>query len=412
MRELDPLVSEFQHDKHRPREEEALLTLRKVASMVKPIMRQRMWKVGTLCEFYPSTQNLLGLNVNHGQKICLRLRQPYDERQFLPIEQVVDTMLHELCHIVHGPHDQKFHTLWNQLRDEHEQLLSRGYTGEGFLSAGHRLGGRRIPMDEARRLARAAAEKRRVLSSGTGTKLGGASALPGADIRKVLADAAERRATVTKGCASGTIEGDRLAEEATRNGFRTKAEMEDANEKAIMEAYIDLIQQEERELYGDSYTPPSPSNLVGPQAPIPPTPNPAAASSKLQLSNSTVFSSSSGINGIEPWTCSTCTFINKPLFLVCEVCAIERTSDPKFLPPSKATSKLAQEKKIGKHPYPSGRHRGTKPLKSAVQAIIELEKNQPPKPKRSLGWVCHCCGAFMESQWWTCSACGTMKLAD
>lgn len=95
MRELDLLVSEYQHDKHRPREAEALLTLRKVASMVKPIMRQRMWKVGILCEFYPSTQNLLGLNVNHGQKICLRLRQPYDETQFLPIEQVVDTMLHE-----------------------------------------------------------------------------------------------------------------------------------------------------------------------------------------------------------------------------------------------------------------------------------------------------------------------------
>lgn len=95
MRELDPLVSEYQHEKHRPREAEALTTLRKVVSMVKPIMRQRMWRVGTLCEFYPSTQNLLGLNVNHGERICLRLRQPYDERQFLPIEQVVDTMLHE-----------------------------------------------------------------------------------------------------------------------------------------------------------------------------------------------------------------------------------------------------------------------------------------------------------------------------
>jgi hypothetical protein len=95
MREMDPLVFEFQHDRHRPRESEALLILRKVASLVKPIMRQRDWKVGMLSEFYPSQRNLLGLNVNAGEKICLRLRYPTDERQFLPLEQVVDTMLHE-----------------------------------------------------------------------------------------------------------------------------------------------------------------------------------------------------------------------------------------------------------------------------------------------------------------------------
>lgn len=95
MREIDPLVFEYQHEKQRPREAEALLILRKVASLVKPIMRRRDWKVGTLCEFYPHQRNLLGLNVNAGQKICLRLRYPSDQRQFLPIEQVVDTMLHE-----------------------------------------------------------------------------------------------------------------------------------------------------------------------------------------------------------------------------------------------------------------------------------------------------------------------------
>jgi hypothetical protein len=95
MRKIDPLVVEYQHDKHRPRESEALLILQKIASLVKPIMRQRDWKVGTLSEFYPAQKNLLGLNINAGQKICLRLRYPSDERQFLPLEQVVDTMLHE-----------------------------------------------------------------------------------------------------------------------------------------------------------------------------------------------------------------------------------------------------------------------------------------------------------------------------
>jgi hypothetical protein len=95
MREIDPLVAEYQHEKRRPRESEALLVLRKVASLVTPVMRQRAWRVGTLCEFYPHQRNLLGLNINQGQKICLRLRYPSDQCQFLPIDQVVDTLLHE-----------------------------------------------------------------------------------------------------------------------------------------------------------------------------------------------------------------------------------------------------------------------------------------------------------------------------
>lgn len=95
MREIDPLVLEYQHDKHRPRESEALMVLRKVASLVKPIMRRRDWKVGTLAEFYPNQRNLLGLNINGGLKICLRLRYASDQRQFLPVQDVVDTMLHE-----------------------------------------------------------------------------------------------------------------------------------------------------------------------------------------------------------------------------------------------------------------------------------------------------------------------------
>ena len=95
MRETEPLITEFSHERSRPREAEALLKLRKIASLVKPIMRHRGWTVGVLREFYPEQRNLLGLNVNKGQSICLRLRYPSDERQFLPFEDVVDTMLHE-----------------------------------------------------------------------------------------------------------------------------------------------------------------------------------------------------------------------------------------------------------------------------------------------------------------------------
>ncbi|KKY16100.1 putative zinc [Phaeomoniella chlamydospora] len=260
--ELDPLVREFQHENHRPRQAEALQILRKIASLVKPIMRQRNWYVGTLCEFYPPETNLLGLNINRGQKICLRLRYPGDQNQFLPVEQVTDTMLHELCHNVHGPHNEQFHALWNQLRDEHESLIRKGYTGEGFLSEGKRLGGSRIPMHEARRRAREAAERRKVLTAGSGQKLGGRAVLRGTDIRQVIADAAQRRITIERGCASGTDTGRKIAREVEENynGFKTKAEEDDANERAIMQAYMDLVQEEEKEKYGNSYIPPSEEN--------------------------------------------------------------------------------------------------------------------------------------------------------
>lgn len=88
-------IREFQHDRARPRAAEALVMLQKIASLVKPIMRQRGWTVGVLSEFWPDEQQLLGLNVNRGHRICLRLRYAVDERQFLPLLEVTDTMLHE-----------------------------------------------------------------------------------------------------------------------------------------------------------------------------------------------------------------------------------------------------------------------------------------------------------------------------
>ena len=60
MPEQDPLVLSYSHLNKFPREKDALHTLRKVASLVKPIMRARGWKVGELAEFYPDQQNLLG----------------------------------------------------------------------------------------------------------------------------------------------------------------------------------------------------------------------------------------------------------------------------------------------------------------------------------------------------------------
>lgn len=65
MVEHDALIYEFSHLKQLPREKDALHTLKKIASLVKPIMRARGWTVGTLAEFYPDSHNLLGTQGCH-----------------------------------------------------------------------------------------------------------------------------------------------------------------------------------------------------------------------------------------------------------------------------------------------------------------------------------------------------------
>lgn len=227
--------------------------LRKVASLVKPIMRKRSWRVQVLAEFLPPEQNLLGLNINRGYKICIRLRYHNNPDLFLPLEQVVDTMLHELSHNVWGEHDSNFHKLWDELRDEHEALVRKGYTGEGFLGEGKKLGGsgygRPPPLHEMRQRARASAEKRKTqstLGQGSGQRLGGTPLHAyGGDVREVIANQVTRRNTINKGCGSGRSDATQLAEQASNNTFKTKAEEDDANNRAIAQALMELMEEEE-----------------------------------------------------------------------------------------------------------------------------------------------------------------------
>ncbi|KAI1799123.1 WLM-domain-containing protein [Daldinia bambusicola] len=411
MAEIDPLVLSYSHLKDFPRQKDALHTLKKVASLVKPIMRARKWKVGQLIEFYPDEHNLLGLNVGGGQRICLRLRYAGDRNQFLPIEEVVDTMLHELSHNVHGPHDAKFHALWNQLRDEHEALVLKGYTGEGFLSPGHRLGGRSIPPEEAHRLARVAAENYRNLTAGSGSgsgpgsgrRLGGAAPRPDQDIRRVIVDAIERRNNTLRGCANDNQAHEeirRIADTATRNGFRTQAEEDAANEAAIAQALWELVDEEERAQKGDSYIPPSSSRQPtwassdvseGSRAPRQADRNAGEGSGKLT------------------WTCNICTLENPVNYLCCDACGTERGET--------TTQGLAQKSSnqqrtvIDLTGSPPPKNRNTQPSRPGPRPTARpaVPPPQPATPARPATWRCSFCGQVREWQWWSCDLCGTIK---
>jgi len=376
-----------------------------------------------------------GLNVNRGHKILVRLRYAGDKNQFLPLEQVTDTMLHELSHIVHGPHDSKFHALWNQLRDEYEGLVMKGYSGEGFLSEGHRLGGRRLPPHEARRLARAAAERRQTLGKNSGQRLGGSAPRPGEDIRRVIVGAVERRNNTLKGCGEDTLtqqEIQQISETATRNGFRTQAEEDAANEAAIAQALWEMVQEDEQRKYGNDYIPPSAEHPEGnggwselsqitekstpgstsrnsngsssrtashqpPPVPVqtrpPPTvPPPVPAKSRPRSPEVS-----------EGWTCSICTLHNPATYLMCDACGTERPED--------TTRKLAAAQAAAKRSKTSGSARSASARAGSHKIVTGGEWNISggAAPSGPATWQCSRCGNNMESQWWSCSSCGNVK---
>lgn len=341
-------------------------------------------------------------------------------------------MLHELAHNVFSAHDANFHALWDQLRKEYEALVSKGYTGEGFLSEGQRLGGRRVPRDEAQRIARNAAEKRRIMTSGSGQKLGGRPVPAGTNIRRVIVDAIERRNTILKGCAL-TKKDEReiidLTDEAD-SGFKTQAAEDNANDQAIAQALWDLVQEDEKEAYGKDYIQPTASNPtgngggeVGPptankreassspanartrappirQHPDRPVSRLVAEGSKKPNSGASSFSSRAGtmpaplkpqtpnpIQAPDPpspvpsatgWTCPFCTLHNPIGFLACDACTAER--------PEEITAQIADAER----------------KRSSVSTT-----RKPGLHAQT--WACSRCTTVMEQTWWTCSTCGKMK---
>ncbi|KAK4152441.1 WLM domain-containing protein [Chaetomidium leptoderma] len=385
-REVDPAILSFTHLKQYPRQDEALHFLKRIASLVKPLMRARGWKVKSLSEMHPDQANLLGLNVNKGEQILLRLREPFDRTQFLPFEKMVDTMLHELAHIVHGPHDHKFNALWDQLRDELDGLMMKGYTGEGFLSKGHRVGGWNIPPDEARRLARAEAERRKPAPGSRGHRLGGTGPQPAGDLRNAILNSIERRNRTELGCANNNHterEIQAISQAWTRNGFRTQAEEDAANEAAIAQALWELVQEEKRK----------DGNLDTERPPPIPTatrPPPRPRSPELR----------------DYWTCNLCTLHNPTHAATCDACRSPRPVGQSRNGPSEVIDLTDSPPRKRPKPAPSG----TVPSSTVPSSTVPSSTTAPPPvPPQPAIWQCSFCGKVMESQWWTCSLCGKMK---
>jgi DNA-dependent metalloprotease WSS1 len=149
-------------------------------------MVRRRWTVPLLEEFFPLNANLLGLNVNSGEKIRIRLRMPRDKLCFYDYDSVLHTLLHELVHIEIGPHDAPFYSMLDELVLEASKLHDPGSSG------------------------RVAAGPNAFAVAGTGTRLGDWSSktVPRRDAAAAAAEAAQRRFQKQRIMGTGVLGGE------------------------------------------------------------------------------------------------------------------------------------------------------------------------------------------------------------
>eukprot|EP00887_Chlorella_sp_A99_P007061 scaffold2.g7061.t1 len=115
----------FDHELQRELQRRGALT--SGSSGIAGVMAKHKWSVGLLSEMPPegkvglSPVCILGVNVNAGQEISLRLWTD-NLRGFRCYDRIRETLIHELAHMVHGEHDNAFKELNSQLRRECAQL--------------------------------------------------------------------------------------------------------------------------------------------------------------------------------------------------------------------------------------------------------------------------------------------------
>lgn len=193
--------------------------LTRLASNVTGIMDYYNWKVGILYEFYPKNKAIYGLNMNHGQKVFVRLRSPTDENIFLDYDTILHTMLHELCHNKHGNHSAAFYTLLDELSTK---VTKKRPITTSISSSSSTV----IDEDVKNKMKEAAIRRSKTNSiiENSGKKLGGTMIgiqMSNEQLKRNMANAAERRIKDNVWCPSNNFTNSVVKKkEAIENTFK------------------------------------------------------------------------------------------------------------------------------------------------------------------------------------------------
>lgn len=242
--------------------------LHEMAILVAPVINEYGFKIGTLCEMYPSNANLLGLNVNKGQKILIRLRFALNSRLYYSMSSLIDTLLHELTHNVHGAHDNKFYDFLEKLKTRYLEHQA-GMVKTNYRCEEGKLGGKQTGLMREQRLKAVSkvtyvAEVRKL---GDGAHVGASQRriskppMSLAALREKMLQATERRLKDSKWCSLGVdIEDDDVEIIDMDSGLLTplqpspaKTDVPKAKLQPIPQQYKDIIDltNEEYELPSD-----------------------------------------------------------------------------------------------------------------------------------------------------------------
>ncbi|KTW29279.1 hypothetical protein T552_01234 [Pneumocystis carinii B80] len=277
--------------KSKKRNQEAYDLLKKIESLVTPIMRSRSLKVSVLAEFFPKNNALLGLNINRGSKICIRLRMQNDENTFYSLDYLIEIMLHELTHNVYSSHDAKFYGklffyMLNELNSEFNQLLCFGNIKHGLYSKDYEVNGN-IYRDSLHYKTNILDQRKRsnTLTIGSVSRLGGSGNVENKPLRDLIREATEKRIKSLKWC--------------------------------ITESNIII---EDDEIYSGFKKDISSSELLDPG---PDLNNSQIKNKKALTSKPKSFQKDIILDDL--WSCTFCTFKNNGNYLQCEACLSERS---------------------------------------------------------------------------------------
>ncbi|RYH20682.1 hypothetical protein EON65_22705, partial [archaeon] len=211
-----------------PNTEEASQLLKRLVQATSALLVRRQWNVPLLQEFLPKQAGLLGMNINGGSKIMIRLREHENNNMFLPWESLLGTLVHELVHIEIGPHSFEFYKLIDELWDEVQKDIISGRSSATSTSnfwsesKGHKLGGSSFTVITRDLAAQAATRRQNNGQTGSGYCLGGGrhQARGVMSSKELMAQAAERRMQDRQSCS------DTLAAEEQREIINASQEVD------------------------------------------------------------------------------------------------------------------------------------------------------------------------------------------